>query len=203
MKKLFILLTFTMLWSIAVAQPTISKEERKISIQYLENTMLRLKKLTKELSEAQLNYKSAPDRWSIRDNIEHLINVEGVVWEIIHKTLQSESVANGKSDITDEAISAKLAIRSETTPRFKAPESLQPSGKYKDFQETFAAFVNEREKTIQFVKKTKEDLRHHFSSNPVLGNLDTYQWTLFISAHTVRHTLQVEEILADVNFPKL
>jgi hypothetical protein len=37
---------------------------------------------------------------------------------------------------------------------------------------------------------------------PVLGPLDAYQWILLISAHSERHTKQIEEVKADPNFPE-
>jgi hypothetical protein len=36
----------------------------------------------------------------------------------------------------------------------------------------------------------------------MLGPLDAYQWILLISAHSERHTKQIEEVKADPNFPK-
>jgi hypothetical protein len=32
--------------------------------------------------------------------------------------------------------------------------------------------------------------------------LDAYEWVLFVSAHSQRHTKQIEEVKADPNFPK-
>jgi len=32
--------------------------------------------------------------------------------------------------------------------------------------------------------------------------MDAYQWLLLISAHSARHTAQIEEVKADPNFPK-
>jgi hypothetical protein len=32
--------------------------------------------------------------------------------------------------------------------------------------------------------------------------MDAYEWLIFMSAHTKRHTLQIEEVKADPKFPK-
>jgi hypothetical protein len=35
-----------------------------------------------------------------------------------------------------------------------------------------------------------------------MGELDAYQWMLFMAAHSKRHLAQIEEVKADPNFPK-
>jgi len=55
---------------------------------------------------------------------------------------------------------------------------------------------------MDYVSTTNDDLRDHMGPHPVLGPLDAYQWILLISAHSERHTKQIEEVKADPNFPK-
>jgi hypothetical protein len=38
--------------------------------------------------------------------------------------------------------------------------------------------------------------------NPAVQEADAYQWLLFLSAHTERHTKQIEEVKATAGFPK-
>jgi hypothetical protein len=38
--------------------------------------------------------------------------------------------------------------------------------------------------------------------NEALGTVDTYQLFIFIAAHSKRHTLQIDEVKSDPNFPK-
>jgi hypothetical protein len=46
------------------------------------------------------------------------------------------------------------------------------------------------------VKTTDDSLRQHAAAHPALKMLDGYQWLLLLSAHTERHTLQIEEAKA-------
>ena len=55
---------------------------------------------------------------------------------------------------------------------------------------------------MDYVRTTNDDLRDHFGPHPMLGTMDAYQWILLISAHSERHTKQIEEVKADPNFPK-
>ena len=55
---------------------------------------------------------------------------------------------------------------------------------------------------MDYIRTTNDDLRDHFYSHPVFGPLDGYQWLLLLSAHSARHTEQIEEVKADPSFPK-
>ena len=44
-------------------------------------------------------------------------------------------------------------------------------------------------------------MRNYVLQMPI-GSIDAYQMLLYISAHTKRHTLQIEEIKANPAFPK-
>jgi hypothetical protein len=83
----------------------------------------------------------------------------------------------------------------------KAPEPLRPTGKWGTRDELINQFKERRERTIAYVEKTQEPLRHHVSPGP-FGELDAYQWILFLSGHSERHILQIQEIKARPDFPK-
>jgi hypothetical protein len=90
----------------------------------------------------------------------------------------------------------------DRSQKFQAPDPIQPTGKFKTIEETIAQFTSERDKHTDFAKTTKEDLRNRAIPHPLFGTVDCYQWILFMSTHTKRHTLQIEEVKANPNFPK-
>ena len=63
-------------------------------------------------------------------------------------------------------------------------------------------FTESRDKTIEFIRTTQEDLRSHTLPHPVMKTLDAYQWVLLLSAHSQRHTAQIDEVKSHANFPK-
>ena len=71
----------------------------------------------------------------------------------------------------------------------------------KNTEEALASFMKNREKLIEYVKSTNEDLRNHVATLP-FGMIDSYQFVLFIAAHSNRHTQQIIEVKADPNYPK-
>ena len=152
------------------------------------------------LSEAQWNFKPAPDKWSIAEVAEHIIMAEGFIFQAVNGALQSparEKMADAQA--MDEKILTGVPDR---TNKFKAPEQLQPHGQYKTVAEAVEAFKAARDKNIQYVGETQDALREHFFKHPVLGDLDAYQWILLMSAHTERHVNQILEVKASPGYPK-
>ena len=100
---------------------------------------------------------------------------------------------------TDQQILTMIPDRSH---KVQAPEYLKPTNRWATREELVAAFEKSRGATMGYVRNTNDDLRDHFGPHPALGTLDAYQWILLISAHSERHTKQIEEVKADPNFPK-
>jgi hypothetical protein len=46
-----------------------------------------------------------------------------------------------------------------------------------------------------------EDLCNHYTVMPFTA-FDSFQVLVFISGHSARHTTQIEEVMANANFPK-
>ena len=101
--------------------------------------------------------------------------------------------------VTDEQILKMVPDRSR---KAQAPEFLKPAGRWANQADVIKAFEEARKGTMDYVKTTNDDLRDHFGPHPLLGPMDAYQWILLISAHSERHTKQIEEVKADPNFPK-
>jgi hypothetical protein len=200
MKKIFLLLPVIFL-SFSVADKSLSKEERETAIKYFKETKEGFLNDVKGLSEAQLNFKSSPERWSVAECIEHIAIAEGALMGLVQNNEKQPVDSSKRSQVkaTDADVMAKVPDRS--TKRI-APEFLKPSGKFKNSEEAIKAFVEQRDKNIEYVQTTTNDLRNHFLPHSSLGLLDDYQWLLVISAHSRRHTLQIEEVKADPNFPK-
>jgi hypothetical protein len=86
--------------------------------------------------------------------------------------------------------------------KVQAPEMLRPTHRFASQQALLDHFKESRDRTIAYVANTQDDLRSHFGDHPLLKTLDGYQWLLLLSAHSHRHTLQIEEVKANPNFPK-
>ena len=154
------------------------------------------------LSEKQWKFKPAPDRWSVAEVAEHIAVSESTIFGLVQgKFMQGPPTPEKRAEVkvTDEVILARVPDRSH---KAQAPEFLKPTGRFADRAAVTKAFEDARAKTMDYVRTTNDDLRDHFGPHPVFGPLDCYQWILLISAHSERHTKQIEEVKADPNFPK-
>jgi hypothetical protein len=152
------------------------------------------------LSEAQLKFKSAPDRWSIAEVAEHITLSEDFLFSTLtDKALKTPLTPEKERKITDEQIVTMVTNRSS---KFPAPDPLKPAGKWASMAETMKEFDKRRARTIDFVKTTDADMRSHFMPFGPNAEIDALQWALFLSGHCERHTAQINEVKADPNYPK-
>lgn len=171
--------------------------EREHATKYLEKTRESYLHTARSLSRDQLQYKPAPDRWSIAEVLEHIIIVERRVLGSIEKTVQQTPSAS-KSTFEDDFLVGQVATR---VGRLKGPDVLMPTGQWPVHQlpEEFEAV---RGRSLEFAGSTKADLRQHGFPHPVFGELDCYQWLLLIPAHCERHLAQAAEVTAEPGFPR-
>jgi len=199
MKKLS--LAAILLWfATAVFAQTLSQADRDKGLQYLQQTRDGVVAATKGLSEAQMKFKPAPDRWSVAETLEHIALGEDFIFQNITANIMKAPA--GPADRDTAKIDAMiLAVLPDRTQKRQAPGPLVPTGRW-TAAESLDHFLKSRANTIEFLQSTP-DLRAHVSAeNPFQQPLDGYDWILFLAGHSDRHTKQILEVKADPNFPK-
>jgi hypothetical protein len=178
----------------------VTQAEKARALQYLESTKANILEATKGLSEAQWNFKPGPDRWSVAQVMEHIAASEDFIRDglLKEKVMVSPAGQPGR-DVKkmDEAVMAMIPDRSH---KAQAPDPLVPRNRFGSPEQSLKHFLESRAVTEQYLKTTP-GLRDHVMDGPV-GQLDGYEYILFIAAHSERHTKQIEEVKADPNFPK-
>jgi uncharacterized damage-inducible protein DinB len=186
----------------ATTKPTeLTQQERDSAIKFLRETESGVFDAVKGLSEAQLKFKSAANKWSTEECVKHIASSEKVLWAVVEETLKQPANPDKRAELkfNDQDLIKAVEDRSHKSTTFAELEPANSS--YQTTAEALASFKENREKLIAFVKNTKDDLRNHVSVSK-FGTYDTYQFILLISAHSNRHTQQIEEVKGDVNFPK-
>lgn len=179
---------------------TLTAADRDKALQYLQSTRQALLDATVGLSEAQWNFKPAPDRWSVAEVTEHIAAGEDQLRGMITETIMKAPPRTETEDVKpiDDMVVAKIPDRSN---KVQAPEPLRPSNRFGSPQGSLKHFQETREQTIDFLN-SRDDLRAHAADSPLGKKLDAYEWVLFIAGHSERHTKQINEVKADPNFPK-
>ena len=200
MKKVFVLLSTVTLFSFIVNDAPITEDERKFALDYFQETKEKLLSDVKGLSQAQLQWKPADSVWSVAECIEHITITEKGIFEMVKGTLQQAADPSKRSEVknSDENVIKMLTDRSY---RVKTQDGMKPTGQFGNAEETLEVFNQRRNEVIDYIKSTNDDLRNHYMDLP-FGKLDSYQGLLFLAAHSQRHTLQIEEVMADPGFPK-
>ena len=183
----------------AASAQEVTQAEKDRALQYLELTKKNLLEATKGLSDAQWNFKPAPDRWSVAQVTEHIAAAEDFIRDITKEKVMTSPAGEAGRDFkkTDEAVLAMVPDRSH---KAQAPEPLVPTNRFGSPDGSLKHFAESRATTEDFLKNTA-GLRDHVMDSP-LGKLDGYEFVLFIAAHSERHTKQINEVRADPNFPK-
>lgn len=181
------------------AQSPLTDSEREYAIKHLVQSKMKIEKTIDGLSEAQLNYKSSEDSWSIADCIEHLAISETGLFGIVEASLQNQPDPSLRSEVkmSDDQIIGFIEDRS-TKVKTQAP--FEPSDKFGSFEGSLKAFNDKRGANIDYLRTTADDLRNRYYDFP-FGKVDSYQVLLFISGHSVRHLKQIEEVMANEAFP--
>jgi hypothetical protein len=155
------------------------------------------------LSEAQLNFKSAEDQWSIREIFHHIWTVEGLTARLMINMLKqaAENSLPEDSDPEGSVLDSLEAHREKLSQKFKAPERVVPV----DALPLADSLIKMGETRTRLLQPLDELCKYDVSGlqfpHPALGPINTYQWLLVMGGHEARHRGQINRIKEDVNFP--
>lgn len=180
------------------AQPLTAPEREKL-LEHLERTRQAFLASVDGLSQGQWNYRAAEGRWTIAEVAEHIAAAETMLRGFAEGALKEPASEEMLKDARrDDFV---LQVVPDRSQKFEAPEPLRPRNRFGSPAAALDAFRNERAATIRLVNEGG-DLRAYAAKGPGGNPLDTYGWLLFLSAHSERHTKQIEEVKADPRFPR-
>jgi hypothetical protein len=167
----------------------------------MKDTRTDVLKCIKGLTDAQLNFKASPDRWSIKECMYHIAVTEEKLWGMMAMNMKAPANPEKRAEIkvSDDDLVKMIEDRSA---KVKTMEPFEPkNAPYKSMDEAVTAYKNMRAEHIKYMKSTTEDMRNHVTQMP-FGSIDAYQFCLFIAAHNNRHMQQMQEVKADPKYPK-
>lgn len=183
--------------SFSAAEPLTDADRAKLAA-HLEKTSTAFLASVDGLTDAQWNYRAAEGRWTIAEVAEHIAAAETMIRDMATAAMKEPATAEMLAGARkDEAVLTTIPNREK---KFKAPEPLQPTNRFQSPAAAVQEFRTERAETLALAK-SDADLRAYAANGP-MGNLDAYGYLLFVSAHSERHTKQIEEVKADAGFPK-
>lgn len=201
MKKLLLLIGLQLISVEVIAQGTLSEKQRKFANDYLEKTKQEFLASIENLTPEQVSFKPREGKWSILACAEHIAITEETLMKVVSKQLElpADSALQKSLKMNEKKIISRLTFR---LIKVKAPEQIQPTGRYTSIETAKGAFEKQRLLNIDYVKSTNDALLFHSWKHPATGTIDLYQTIILMAAHCKRHTLQIEEIRKHKDFPQ-
>ena len=192
-------LTGAVVFSSSLLAGEVTKADRDMLVDHLKRTEAAFLKSIDGVSDAQWTWKSAPDRWSVAETSEHITKAEDLLRSTVEGMMKAPAAPDilAKTKGKEEVILKNIPDR---TRKAQAPEPLVPKGTFATKAALIEAFKAARAKTLAIATGTS-DLRAYGMAGFPIGEIDAYQGILFLSAHTERHTKQIEEVKATTGYP--
>lgn len=135
-------------------------------------------------------------RWSVAGVLEHVAIVDEAIAGRLTNALGVARTAGLSHEADDGSILRRLDISrilDRGNPRTASPQSQPRDGV--GATDALAHYRNAHEKVCDLVREYDGlALGSVTAPHPVLGEIDVYQWLLFLGAHEGRHADQVREI---------
>ena len=192
-------LTGAVVLSSSLIAGEVTKADRDTLVDHLKKTEAAFLKSIDGVSDAQWTWKSAPDRWSVAETAEHITKAEDLLRGTVEGMMKAPAAPDvlAKTKGKEEVILKAIPDR---TRKAQAPEPLVPKGTFATKAALIDAFKAARAKTLAIAGGTT-DLRAYGMAGFPIGEMDAYQGILFLSAHTERHTKQIEEVKTTAGYP--
>lgn len=159
------------------------------------------------LSEKQLNWKPAPDVWSVGECISHLVNSNGLYLVKIEKILSSVPVSKGKDFPYNQSFVGKMIAKGVDPANVKKSKTFKVF--FPDESEISTSIINEyiasSEKFIDLVNRLRHlNFKKIKLSSPAnkLLRMNLGDPLIIIPPHDERHLNQAERVMKHKDFPK-
>jgi hypothetical protein len=188
-------------FNLLAAKASMTAEERAHVVQLLKDSENEYLFSIEDVNEAQWNWKPAPDRWSVGQTAEHIMQSEVILFRLIHHAIESPANPDwgtktaGKTELIER-------VMPDRSQKATAPETTKPQGLSKEV--VVRRFKEVRAQIIRFAEETQIALKEHTAEHlfPAFATLNTYQWLLMVPLHNRRHDHQIAEIKATLGYPK-
>ena len=185
----------------AMSETAMQQNRMTFLLDYYQKTSDQLEAQLKGLTSSQLQFQPSADRWSISQCVEHIILTEKMLFGMAKETLAQPANPERKNEVhfSDQQLIDGIVDRSH---KAEASADLIGEGKYTDVATAMADFRAQREIIRKYLDGiSADDLQNHISDSP-FGAIDGYHSLLFVAGLTARHSLQIEEVKADPEFPR-
>ena len=168
---------------------------------YVEEKRADLLRKIESVDRDRLTERPAADRWSVAEVLDHLQRVEGGVAMLIAKRSTKARAAGLGPEKSTDSVLGSIDHMGEMLDngRIESPETVRPQSDA-DPEKALAGLTASRQ-SLRDAANTADglalgEIKH---THAVLGELDLYQWIIFLGRHEARHTRQIERTLKSLS----
>jgi hypothetical protein len=184
-----------------LVNPNISTEERTQVLKWLGESHNEFFEAIDGVSDAQWEWKPAPERWSLGETAEHIVLAEALLFGFVRKAMAAlpdptwEEQTKGKTELLIQVMPSRQA-------KGLAPEPIMPHERLTRAQ-VKERFEKQRMDIVDFARESQIAWKEHTIVHPfpAFGTLNAYQWLIYVPLHTIRHNQQIAEVKASLGYP--
>lgn len=169
-------------------------------VEYLDGTRTALLEVVATVPPDRFTERPIPGRWSAAELVSHVAQIESGCARVIARRAAEARQGGVRAEQEDSSELGALDGRGvlDRSKPLRAPELPVPAGGFSRQQalDAIAASRLTLERAIADADGLAlGEVRHQHA---VLGEIDLYQWILFVGQHELRHRLQLQEIVAQL-----
>jgi len=190
----------------ATPQASLSDQERRQLLDLIAESQETFLGLLAGVSDEQWDFKSDPDRWSIGECAEHIMRSNESLFASAKEALDSEPDPNwfektkGKTEFLVRVMPNRNAGGAGGAT---APQEVRPTGDVSraEIVQRFRALYKE---IGALALKSEGPVKSHTKKHsfPAFGDLNAYDWAIYVPLHTIRHSKQMIEVMETNGYPE-
>ncbi len=169
-------------------------------LDYMDETRARLLETAAQVNPAFAAIRPRDGAWSAAETLSHLVKVETGVASMMEKSVQWARAHGIGTPLSDESLTASLdkyriieSERKRVSPEIVAPGDDTP------IEASLEALALARNRLRAALAGSNDiDLSLVKRSHQAIGELDMYQWALFVAQHEERHRRQIDRTMGEV-----
>jgi DinB superfamily len=144
--------------------------------------------------------KAAPDKWSVAEILDHLRMVESGIARLITKRVGQAREAGIGEEKSMAPVLPSFMRHAATLESsiLQSPATVKPKANV-DINEALDGLADSREALRAAIVSANGvalgEIKH---THPILGELDLYQWLIFLGEHEGRHKKQIDRTLKSI-----
>jgi len=133
----------------------------------LKTQHLAVAEIVKHIDEQSLNHQTEPGKWSIKDNIAHLVSYQPVFIGRVHQMLKGDTPVFN-------------AYRADNEPDFIEAQGLS-------LTDLLSKLNGNRRQILELITNLPDDQLELKGTHPKYGTLTITEWTEFFLLHEAHH----------------